>query len=197
MNATQMLCKPEVALNVMTGVQTQHRVVMRKQPAHGVEVCMYSASGFAESHPDGGCLCKEVKPPFQVGQVLWIRERARLIDVTHQFDGWYWKFQYEADGLKSGWVKWPDRIKEIGMGHCVPNGCFKELARTFVKVLEVGVEQIQDISGADIIAEGIKPVHGETLKPQFTALWDSLYPGSWDRNDWVWKIKFKLTDKPK
>ena len=31
-----------------------------------------------------------------------------------------------------------------------------------------------------------------SYKLGFKHLWDSLYPGSWDRNDWVWCVEFEV-----
>jgi hypothetical protein len=30
---------------------------------------------------------------------------------------------------------------------------------------------------------------------EFTELWDSIYPGSWERNDWVFVYEFKRCDQ--
>tara|TARA_B100000683_G_scaffold265241_1_gene295923 strand:- start:77 stop:913 length:837 start_codon:yes stop_codon:yes gene_type:complete len=33
-------------------------------------------------------------------------------------------------------------------------------------------------------------------KEAFRVLWESIYPGSWDRNEWVWVYEFKRIGKP-
>jgi hypothetical protein len=33
-------------------------------------------------------------------------------------------------------------------------------------------------------------------KEAFRVLWDSLYPGSWERNDWVLVTEFERTERP-
>ncbi|MFW2308043.1 hypothetical protein, partial [Aliarcobacter butzleri] len=40
----------------------------------------------------------------------------------------------------------------------VPNGCIKEMARIFLKVTNVRVERVKDISDKDCIKEGISEV---------------------------------------
>ena len=124
--------------------------------------------------------------PYQPGSIIYIRERARLV----AFGQGRCVFRYDADNKLSDWGNFPSRIKSITLGHCVPNGCFKELARLFYEVKGVRVEWIQDISDEDAIAEGVscvkKPGEADTFIGQFFRIWSDCYPGSWDRNDFVW-----------
>ena len=41
-------------------------------------------------------------------------------------------------------------------------------------------------------ADGVLPSPVE----EFRILWESLYPGSWDANEWVWVTEFERCDKP-
>ena len=150
------------------------------------------------------------KSRHKVGEIRWVRERARLIDfvLTGLDMQNRSQFRYEADGEDSEWTCFPSRIKPIKLGKCVPNGCFRELARIFIKVTGVGFEQIQDITVADCLREGVHREsddsgamwYGETKDSKFlskdpfvpfVSLWESCYPGSWDRNDWVEKVTFE------
>jgi hypothetical protein len=79
----------------------------------------------------------------------------------------------------------------------------KWAARLWLEIVSVRVERIQEITSDDARAEGIeysewasKPLHlrEERLSLHqlaFSHAWDSIYPGSWDRNDWVWRIEFR------
>jgi hypothetical protein len=124
-----------------------------------------------------------------------VRERARLYHLDFKRNQRIGIFEYTADGTETDWVVIPPRIKDIQVNHCVPNGCFKELARIKRKVLRVWYERVQDISWDDCKAEGIswinKPGEGKTFKAEFHRLWESIYPGSWERNDWVECIEFE------
>jgi hypothetical protein len=66
------------------------------------------------------------------------------------------KFRYEADGTETRWIAYPERLKPLEVGRCVPNGCFRELARIFLMNDEIRVERVQDISNEDAMAEGLK-----------------------------------------
>lgn len=78
-------------------------------------------------------------------------------------------------------------------------------SRTTLDVLRVWVEQIQDISDADIRAEGIRgdtyPELGQpcaedprSARIYFMDLWNSIY-GTWDDNPWVQCCEFRLTER--
>jgi hypothetical protein len=115
-----------------------------------------------------------------------------------------WRPVYRADGElihpQYGKIKWKPSVH-------MP----KWAARIKRKVLRVWYEQIRCISTADCIAEGIKSPktksrinvsHGSdcdasklTIEKDFMFLWESIYPGSWERNDWVECIEFEGVGK--
>jgi hypothetical protein len=81
-----------------------------------------------------------------------------------------------------------------------------------LRVTDIRIEQLQDISEEDAIAEGVKRykmvdawlrptgyyVYGrkchDTAREGFRDTWDELYSKgySWDINPWVWVIKFEV-----
>ena len=79
----------------------------------------------------------------------------------------------------------------------------KEAARIFLKVTDVRVERLQDITEEDAIAEGMSKtlVDGVVFisaKGNFHVLWDSLNIKrgyGWDTNPWVWVIEFERINK--
>jgi hypothetical protein len=93
----------------------------------------------------------------------------------------------------------------------------KEAARIFLKVTDVRVERLQDMTDEDCIAEGIKPVRvpgstnyreerefqiacGIATIEKYEELWDStikkqdLYKYGWEGNPWVWVIEFERVE---
>lgn len=72
---------------------------------------------------------------------------------------------------------------------------FKFMARIFLEITNIKVERVQEITLADIKAEGL-PIDRkfEETKTAWIDLWDSLNAKrgyDWDKNSWVWVIEFK------
>ncbi|BDQ36350.1 phage-like protein [Pseudodesulfovibrio nedwellii] len=159
-------------------------------------------------------------PPHLPGDILWVREPGRVVAYEESADCQYeWmRIKYMADGHDVE-INTPWRMSDVWDGNGqkypygapdwvwkkqgIPNGIFKEAARTFLKVNKVRIERVTDISWQDACAEGFadygdNPNQGHRHDPVgwFHNLWESIYPGTWKRNHWVWVYEFELTDKP-
>jgi len=70
-------------------------------------------------------------------------------------------------------------------------------SRSHALIESVRVERARETTEEDAIAEGIEPsIVGRGLdylryRQGFQTFWESLYPGSWIRNDWVWVYELK------
>lgn len=69
-------------------------------------------------------------------------------------------------------------------------------SRISLEVTEVRVQRIQEISDADILAEGIleEPLNDPrsgAYRGQFQVAWEQIYRGTWAENAWVWAVSFK------
>ena len=154
------------------------------------------------------------EPPYQPGDILYVRETVwQKIGYYLDVDGetkpsWYNEFRYVASdekpetGWNYSWVKRPS----IHMP--------KEAARIWLKVTDVRVERLQDITLDGCHREGINietsaVTDGETLNrnhdfslEKFEILWDSTVKKSdldrygWDANPYVWVIEFERCEKP-
>ena len=76
----------------------------------------------------------------------------------------------------------------------------KELSRIHLKVVDVDLKPIQDMTKEEIYAEGIEPATDDTessVKNSFKKLWDSTLSKnttkySYDNNPLVWVYKFEI-----
>lgn len=129
-----------------------------------------------------------VKLLCQVGDVLYVRETWNCIRTGNglkvPFKTEYWhkagnEFEDSAD------EKWRPSIH-------MP----KEAARLFLKVKDVRVERLQEITEEDAIKEGVRIGIGGmpyfSNKEAFAGLWDSIYGKKqpWESNPWLWVITF-------
>jgi len=96
---------------------------------------------------------------YHVGDKLWIREPAIVTNYISRYDSTKIDYQLKSDSTKEYRIDVPDRFfpnpkKWITECQSVPNGCIKEMAKTFLIITGVKVERLQDISIDDIIKEG-------------------------------------------
>lgn len=169
------------------------------------------------------------KPPYHTDDVLYIRETW-----TEECGKYYYRADYDSDYL--------DPCETLSGGypasyrnHPGCDGCMatstrihwhpsihmsKEAARIWLKVTNVRVERLQDITPKGAESEGVGNLfyddigYGEKnygtevdpeygiAKEQFAWLWESTIKKSdldrygWDANPWVWVIEFERCEKP-
>ena len=131
----------------------------------------------------------------KVGDVLWVRET--WIESNHPLKKFLYKASVEREsGLK---IKYKPSIH-------MP----KEACRIFLKITNIRVERLKDITEEDAIAEGICYHHNGYYKNyllkkgekdysfgcdpvhSFETLWQSINgQQSWEVNPWVWVIEFE------
>jgi hypothetical protein len=129
-------------------------------------------------------------PYGQPGDVLWVRETfAHTSQLNLNAEDDNYGYVYKADGQPwedyEGW-KWRPSIH-------MP----REAARLFLRIKDVRVERLQEISPESCIAEGLYTTLREhdavmQLQDQWQDLWQSINgPESWDANPWVWVVEFE------
>jgi hypothetical protein len=139
----------------------------------------------------------EIKCPWQVGGLLWVRETFAVIDNT-EFDGDIYP-EYKADKPDDKYPgDWPE--DEAKNNSDAPKWkpsihMPKKYARIWLEITDIRVERLQDISDYDCAMEGIPLTSddGSNYRPGFKLLWDQIngkkHP--WASNPWVWVIGFK------
>lgn len=151
---------------ILDGRKTVTRRVVKPQPTTvhgGKKGCFPLAFYFDCSH--------WVKPPYQVGDVLWVRETwAKIEDFENNFgfdidDGLKYLFKCDDNGKAHNSVD--ASVKRWRPSIHMP----KEAARIFLKVTDVRVERLQDITEVQVVKEGVDPYDDnccdENWKPTF------------------------------
>lgn len=158
----------------------------------------------------------KITPPYQPGDILYVRE------TWERFECWNCEgdergncpkepqksvldktcgcYMYRATDEISGDAKWHPSIH-------MP----KEAARIWLKVTNVRMERLQEITGLSVQKEGIEVDPKECASKfdfitelflLFQRLWDSTIKKSdldrygWNANPWVWVIEFERCEKP-
>ncbi|MEA5003838.1 MAG: hypothetical protein VB081_10100 [Christensenella sp.] len=164
--------------------------------------------------------------PYDKGEILYVRETwAQTTDLFGEFPQYVYSADYMdadlqmdtgSDEIQSDFpacIKWHPSIH-------MP----KEAARIFLRVADVNVERLQDITEQDIHKEGViteickeclqytdcQPQREvdvfcggyEQLAETFADLWDrtikkqDLDRCGWDANPWIWVTEFGRCEKP-
>ncbi len=174
--------------------------------------------------PDAELIESTYKHPYNPEDIMYVRETWAFIPCIG-CDGKYRRkggpincYEYQA-------VEYDD-------GESISDGCFvyradcpypekvswhpsihmpKQAARIWLKVTNLYVERLQNMSLDDFIKEGaaIRPESFndpenayQQAKEKFMNIWDSTVKKSdremygWDANPWVWTIKFERCEKP-
>ena len=157
------------------------------------------------------------KRPCEPGDILWVRETWSTTEKCGLYPNWptsgvhYMHKAIDPDCEPAQEARWFPSIH-------MP----KEAARIFLRVKDVRVERLQDITQQQVVAEGfpsrtcgalgLKYKNGESAEHDqrgielcvvdFAQLWDStIKPADherygWNANPWVWVIEFELCEKP-
>lgn len=162
----------------------------------------------------------EEYPPYQLGDILYVREtwqcwRAHRYEATADI-----RFRAGGDDVRLQFAngntdsinrsdydafinKWFSDYGEWKPSIFMP----KEAARIWLKVTNVRVERLQDITSEQIYREGTEVeepfvLNGEEKRYAFSVLWNSTIKKSdldrygWDANPYVFVIEFVKIDKP-
>lgn len=165
-------------------------------------------------------LSKQWNPPYQTDDILYVREtwqcwRAHRYEATADI-----RFRAGGDDVRlqfaNGNTDSIDRLDYDTFVHkwFSHNGEWKPslfmpkvAARIWLKVTDVRVERLQEITSEQIFREGVEVeyphvLNGEEKRYAFSTLWNNTIKKSdinrygWDANPWVWVIEFERCEKP-
>lgn len=212
MSVKQILFNTEMVRAILDGRKTCTRRVIKPQP-YGK--CTYPLGFVTDSteKKEVGCFgfgideyggsIQYAKPSYQPGDILYVRETWKNAP-----NGYYYYEDWQRDDIADV-TKWKPSIH-------MP----KEAARIWLKVKDVRVERLQDITPKDAENEGVGDLFYEDIgyseknygtevdkdygiaREQFAWLWDSTIKKSdldrygLDANPWVWVIEFERCEKP-
>lgn len=135
-------------------------------------------------------LSKQWNPPYHTDDILYVRETWKKAP-----NGYFYYEDWQRNDIADV-TKWKPSIY-------MP----KEAARIWLKVTDVRVERLQEITSEQICREGVEVeyphvLNGEEKRYAFSTLWNSTIKKSnlnrygWDANPWVWVIEFERCEKP-
>ena len=160
---------------------------------------------------------------YKVGDILYVRESAKILgyidcdahfEIVYQFlsdgkieslthDDLINKYKLEDHEFESKYLskRYIEKLQKI------PNGCLKEMARIFLKVTNVKVERLQDISVRDIekVTGWKREIYSYSNKNKaffkdYRDFWNSTAKDGykWEQNPFVFVYEFeKVKDEKK
>lgn len=166
---------------ILEGRKTQTRRIAKLQPFEGEYYMQIATDEFvyvSKNAYSGPYQC-----PFgKVGDILWVRETWGVCSNLPLGTGYIYKADDYPKYMEP--CKWKPSI------HMPKDAC-----RIFLKITDVRVERLQDISDEDAKAEGVKTEYG-SYRHGFIQLWKSINgEESWNANPWVWVIEFERIEK--
>jgi hypothetical protein len=201
---TRRVIKPQPICDSADIAPDCRKASVKYYAQHNILVC--AACGDAIEYDEG----KLTLPRYKHGDTLYVKETYALVNGRDCGTDDFYVYKTDEEYAKQFVAKWKPAIH-------MP----RKVARLFLRVTDVRVERVQDITEADAKAEGIRSywVHCEyggewhesnfmfvgvdtnthpTRKEAFAELWDSLNtkPGcGWDSSPWVWVYSFERIDK--
>lgn len=210
MKTNPILFSTSMVKAIMADVKTQTRRIIKSKHESGMfridrdnDGNITEVTSLDWDHRPKNDRSNDIDPICNIGDILWVREAFHIAEENE----YNVRYIYKADVLKN--LLQFHRFKpSIHMP--------KHAARNFLKVLNIKVEKLQDISESDAKAEGAKKgvflygpnqtkndfqlelnPHG-TYYDGFKYIWHQINGAdSWNANPYVWVYNFKRTEKPK
>mgnify|MGYP005959735437 CR=1 FL=1 len=216
-----ILFNTEMVRAILDGRKSCTRRIIKPQPQGYFEVSEEPLYIYDTDGKQG-----KITPPYQPGDILYVRETWRVgaWDIFNQMiafdykDGTCGELTYIHDrelfdrlvnqsrnDARQAKCEYngADFVWEKGKSPCRWHPSIhmpKEAARIWLKVTDVRVERLQEMTDDDAEAEGCFDYTSTALG--FPDVWDSTIKKSdldrygWDASPWVWVIEFERCEKP-
>jgi hypothetical protein len=218
MKTTPILFSTEMVRAILEGRKTQTRRVIKNIKHCEYRKMEHTAPGkYGAVFKDNNHFFKINCPYGKVGDVLWVRETWQTAEgvVPPIKDKYIYRAEAsEIDGVTKRPARWESPI-------FMP----KEACRIWLRITDIRVERVQDITEEDALSEGVEmeakadlvfseDPSGESdfvryksytnesqlflsAKNSFRSLWQSISgKESWEANPYVWAITFERIEKP-
>jgi hypothetical protein len=203
MKEKPILFSTEMVQAILAGRKTQTRRVAKISSQMAPKDIQYLENALPRFQFKSGYMSWQIECPYgKVGDILWVRETLEQSVTGGAL--------YRAGGkvgeplAENEFVSWDDfsKSRKVIPSIHMP----KDAARIWLRIKDVRVERLQDISGIDACYEGINLTNIRSCslfeswgaaKKMFSALWQSINgTESWSANPWVWVIEFERIEKP-
>lgn len=194
-----ILFSTEMVRAILEGRKTMTRRVVKLRPREDAHESDDGETIHAVLTKGGSVFERKIKPRYQPGDILWVRETWMPCASIDSFLTGTNLYEYKAD------FQTPDTRSIWRPSIFMP----KEAARIFLRVNAVRAERVQEITDEDAKEEGANFNNGRNVGfeekmrrgavDRFHELWDSINAKrgfGWDRNPWVCVIGFERIEKP-
>lgn len=198
---------------ILDGRKTQTRQIVKLPQDECGEWRSVVLGGGTAHYSDGNpapetlCLanCKSgycIGSPYEVGMRLWVRETwglagsVPILSFRADKSGFTLERFENQYRFRNRFAMWCDERAQYpdGGGWRPSIHMPRWASRLTLELTDVRVERVQDISLADVAAEGVPPNNeqGWDSTDGFAELWDKVNGrGSWRKNEWVWVLAFE------
>lgn len=200
-----ILFNTEMACAILEGRKTVMRRVVKPQHLRVLD------SPYHKEHPetpDKVLLERLCEPPYQLGQTLYVRETwAPLYPDLHSNNVVGYIYKADPLSVENYDKRFPGGKDYQWEGRWRPSIHMpREAARIFLRMTDVRVERLQEITEEQAILEGFEAYHSDSgyYEPAtlgFVETWDSTIKIAnraiygWEANPWVWVIEFERCEK--
>ena len=171
----------------------------------------YAVHNFADKEHTDQLSIAERTCPICPGDILYVRE-CGIIQRMKNFDKTV-KMYFPADDTLIEFKVTPDEYERLSRfpedKKLSPYWLTKQESRILLKVKDIRVERLQEITAEDALSEGAEryihldgSLDESGIRTSFIGIWNSTIKKSdldrygWDASPWVWVIEFERCEKP-